>query len=241
MSSWTAVPLPLRRRVLPRRGRVDLWLSDLDELPLDAGPGGSSRRERLARRRLQQQFVLRLLLGSYLGRPGKDVTIVRSPSGKPHLESAPKDGPLNFNVSHSGSWLAIAIARGVPVGVDIEHRRTMRRPIDMAQRYFSGPESECIAALDEPERSTRFLRHWTAREAMVKASDSTLAESLAAIELDGDSAAIRRLPVNWPAVDAWSLAAPELPDRLSGHVAVPDPGLIAVDRYFLQTVQRKVG
>jgi len=240
MSPWTAVSLPVRRRVLPRTGRVDLWLTDLDELPLDAGPAGSSRRERLVRRRLQQQFTLRLLLGGYLGCPGKEVSIARSERGKPYLKPRHGSVPLTFNISHSGSWFAIAIAREVPVGVDIECRRPMRRPMDVAQRYFSRPESDRICALDEPARSARFLHHWTAREAMVKASDSSLAESLATIELDGDSAAIRRLPDGWPKAEDWSLLAPELPAGLSGHVAVPRPG-IAVDRYFLQTAQRRAG
>jgi 4'-phosphopantetheinyl transferase len=238
MSAWAAVSLPVRRRTLPRRGCVEVWLTDLDELPLDAGPDGSSRRERLGRRRLQQQFVLRLLLGSYLGCPGKDLNIARSSRGKPYLEAAPSAAPVTFNVSHSGSWLAIAIARELPVGIDIECERPMRRPIDMARRYFSASEAELIASLAEPGRSARFLRQWTAREAMVKASDSSLAESLAAIELDGESVAIRRLPPDWPSTEQWSLLAPDLPGGLRGHLAVPQPGIV-VDRYFLQTAQRR--
>lgn len=237
MSAWTAVPLPLRRRVLPRAGRIDLWITDLDELPLEAGPAGMARRERLARRRLQQQFVLRLLLGSYLGCPGKDLSIARSRQGKPYLKSAPPGLPLTFNVSHSGSWLAVVIGREVPVGIDIERRRPMRRPADLARRYFSRAEADRLDDLEEPERSAQFMRYWTAREAMVKASDSTLAESLAAIELEPEAASIRRLPEGWPGAADWSLMAPELPGELSGHLAAPRPD-IAIDRYFLQTARR---
>ena len=240
MSSWTAVALPLHRRALPQPGRIDLWLTDIDELPLEAGPDGVTRRERVARRRIQQQFLLRLLLGSYLGCPGKDITLARSERGKPYLGAAPSRSPLTFNVSHSGSWLAIVIARDVAVGIDIEAQRPMRRPVDVAQRYFSRAEAERIAALAEPERSRIFARQWTAREALVKASDSTLAESLAAIELDGESAAIRRLPPSWPAAAEWSLIAPDLPAGVSGHVAAPRPGVV-LNHYFLRTVQRQAG
>jgi len=240
MSAWKAVPLPVRRRVLPRPDRVDLWLTDLDELPLEAGPEGTARRERLARRRLQQQFVLRLLLGSYLGCPGKDLSIARSRRGKPYLKSTPRALPLTFNVSHSGSWLAIVVGREIPLGIDIERQRPMRRPADLARRYFSGPEAERLDALEEPERSARFMDYWTAREAIVKASDSTLAESLAAIELEPEAATIRKLPEGWPEAAEWSLVAPGLPGQLTGHLAAPRPD-IAIDRYFLQTARRGNG
>lgn len=230
---WQAVVLPLGRRSLPPAGHVDLWLTDLDELPLEAGPGGLTRRERTLRRRIQQQFVLRLLLGSYLGRPGKDVGIVRHQRGKPALVPQLAVSGLRFNLSHSGGWLAIAVARGLELGVDIECERKLKRPADLARRYFATDEADWLCGL-EPERQTAaFLAQWTAREALVKAAGTGLAGALADIALAWEPARIQALPENWPPAADWSLLSPPMPAGLIASLAAPRPE-IALQCFFLQ-------
>lgn len=230
---WTSIVLPLRRRALPAAGAVDLWLTDLDDLPLEAGPSGLTRRERVLKRRIQQQFVLRLLLGSYLNRPGKEVSIVRGEHGKPRL-AAPLDGTgLCFNLSHSGGWLAIAVARGLEVGVDIEGERKLKRAADLAQRYFTRPEADWIAGLDGEEQTQAFLAQWTAREALVKATGTGLAGALGHIALHWQPTRIKTLPADWPPAVDWSLITPEMPAALTASVAAPQPH-IQLHQYFLQ-------
>lgn len=234
MSTWLSIKLPLGRRALPRIGQIDLWLTDLAELPLDAGPGGASRKEQVLKRRVQQQFILRLLLGSYLGIPGKDVSLVRTDSGKPALSPALAESGLSFNMSHSGDWLAIALARDVAVGVDIECARALRRPADLARRYFPADEAEWLGRLREPELSTAFMGQWTAREALVKAVGRSLAESLCGLKLGWDPTTIRALPPAWPSADEWSLVRPPTPAGVIAHVATPARNM-TLERYFLQT------
>ena len=217
--NWETVRLPLRRNRKPAEGQVDLWLVDLEELPLQAGPTGLTRKEKVQKKRIQQQFVLRLLLGSYLGRPGKEIRIERSPSGKPSISNS----TLEFNLSHSGSWLAIALTTSHPIGVDIETDRPMRRPSELARRYFSSEEADMIEGLKEPECSRQFLTQWTAREALVKAADSTLAESLSHLKLASDPVQILCLPPNWPEPDQCHLFNPSTPADLIVHIAIPAP------------------
>lgn len=217
------VCLPLRARSLPAEGVVDVWLADLSRLPLDAGPAGTSRRSRLARRRIQQQFFLRLLLGAYLGCPGKAVRIGRGKHGKPELCGDHVDRALRFNLSHSADWLAIAVNRDRPVGIDIEAERRLPRAAALAQRFLSSAEADWLGGLDEPFRSQQFLHQWTAREALVKAMGCGLAGCLADLALDWRPTAIRRLPANWPPADSWHLQSLTLPDSFSGHVALPAP------------------
>ncbi len=233
MNKWTAVQLPLRRRALPRRSTIDLWLTDLTDLPLEAGPSGLTRKERVLKQRIQQQFVLRLLLGSYLGMPGKDVALMRSERGKPHLKPALAVTGLRFNVSHSGSWLAIVIARELNVGVDIEAERQLRRPAELARRYFSAAEADWLSSLEEPELSREFKLLWTAREALVKAAGSGLGESLAEISLDWQPVRALTLPAAWPEPADWSLLSPEMPAGVVGHVAAAATDL-TLNRYLLQ-------
>lgn len=227
--NWETVRLPLRRNRMPANGQVDLWLVDLEDLPLEAGPTGLTRKEKVLKKRIQQQFVLRLLLGSYLGKPGKEIRIERSPSGKPSVSNS----TLEFNLSHSGSWLAIAVTTGHPIGLDIETNRPMRRPAELARRYFSAAEANAIENLDEPECSRQFLAQWTAREALIKAADSTLAESLSQLKLSMPPIEILTLPSSWPEPGQWRLVKPTTPADLIVHCAVP--ALIhQVNGFFIQ-------
>lgn len=230
---WNSVVLPLTRRALPAAGQVDLWLTDLDDLPLEAGPSGLTRREQVLKRRIQQQFVLRLLLGSYLNRPGKDVSIVRGQYGKPMLATPLDATGLSFNLSHSGGWLAIAVARGLEVGVDIEGERKLKRAVDLAKRYFSRAEADWIAGLADADQARAFLAQWTAREALVKSTGTGLAGALGHIALHWQPTRIKTLPADWPPAADWSLISPEMPAPLTASLAAPRPE-VAFSCHFLQ-------
>jgi len=214
-----SVCLPIRSRSIPERGKVDVWLASLTEMPLDAGPAGESRRERVMRQRVQQQFFLRLLLAAYLGCPGKSVKLARSERGKPMLAGDHADSPLRFNASHSGDWLAVAVARDVAVGIDIETQRRLPRVQLLARRFLSPEEAEWIVALDEPFRSRQFLKQWTARESLVKARGCGLAGCLAEMVLDWQPPAIRSLPADWDGAGDMALSTLSLPDTLVGHLS----------------------
>jgi len=235
MSQWTVVHLPLKRRAMPRAGHVDLWLTDLDDLPLEAGPTGLTRKERVLKRRIQQRFVLRLLLGTYLGLPGKSVHLKRNRFDKPELDGDLVQSGLRFNLSHTDRWLAIALTRGQDIGVDIEQRREMKRAADLARRFFTGPDVDTIVDLDEPERSSCFLTQWTAREALIKAVGCGIAGSIGQIAMGCDPVEIHQLPDDWP--QDWQLLQPEWPSDLIGHVALPSDSAVALNSYWLQTVR----
>lgn len=236
MSRWTSVALPLKRRALPAPRGVDLWLTDLDDLPLDAGPTGLTRKERIVKRRIQQRFVLRLLLGSYLGVPGKAVQVQRNQHDKPELCGELADSGLTFNLSHSDRWLAIALTRHQPIGVDIELSRPMPRAADLARRFFSGSDVEAIVALDEPDRSACFLRQWTAREALIKAQGLSIAGSIRGIEMACDPVEIQGLPADWPA--DWQLLEAAWPDEVIGHIALATDQAMTLKSFWLHTAPR---
>ncbi len=231
-AAWQTVNLPLTQRQLPDRDVLDIWLCNSEALPLDSATDSSNRRQELRRRRLHQQFLLRLLLGSYLGCAGKDIRLTRGQHGKPVLDRRAHANLLEFNLSHSGDWLAVAIGTGAEVGIDIEVHRTLRRAGDLARRYLPAPEADWLSGLQEPERSRAFICQWTAREALVKARGSSLAQSVAGLALDWLPARIAALPSGWPEPAQWSLIAPEVPADLSLHVATPQPGL-GVRLFFL--------
>ena len=215
--------LPLRSQPLPPEGRVAVWLANVDHVPIDPAPGQNGRRDQVLCRRVRQQFILRLLLGSYLDCPGKDVRLERGPHGKPVLCAGQSDAELGFNLSHSGDWLAIAVGRHPHIGIDIEINRSVRRAGDLARRYLPELEAEWLSGLDEGNRSEAFLRQWTAREALVKARGASLAQAIGGMELGWEPTAIKALPDAWPDPDEWTLQFARLPEAVLLHVAVPHP------------------
>lgn len=220
MNAMQEVGLPIRPRALPAAGRVELWLTDLSGFPLAQTLGGATVGDRVRALKLQQRFVLRLLLGGYLGCPGKDVRIVPGENDKPELGPEQAASGLRFNLSHSGNWLTIGVTRGQAIGVDIERTRVLRRSCALSRRFLSDAEARFICRMEEPERSARFLDLWARREALVKAMGSSLARSLTAIELEPATGQLLSVPAQWPAPSQWRIVVPELPGQVRGAVAV---------------------
>ena len=145
-------------RALPE-DEIHLW-----RIPLTA------ETEPAARRRLAHH-ALRAILAHYLACDPEALRFEKAPGGKPRLASA----ALNFNLSHSGDWGLVAVARRWALGVDLERRRRVRRPLAIARRFFS-PEARARLARCAPEElEFTFLSLWTELEARQKLSGAGLA------------------------------------------------------------------
>ncbi|MFZ5630916.1 MAG: 4'-phosphopantetheinyl transferase family protein [Spirochaetota bacterium] len=116
---------------------------------------------------LSFRACLRIVLALYYIKTiaPKNIRMEISEKGKPWLPDAPK---LHFNLSHSHGALAIAVSRH-EVGVDIEKIRPIPDWQDLAQNFLAPTVATTIANHAEAERSTAFLRCFTAREAHLKA------------------------------------------------------------------------
>jgi phosphopantetheine--protein transferase-like protein len=137
----------------------------------------------------------RLVLGRYLGTSPARLVFTSSELGKPTLAGPNADRDLVFNTSQSSNFAAIAVAfgRDIAVGVDIE--RVDRRVTDaLAQSCLSEVEYEWFKALSNDRRDTGFIRLWTCKEAIIKASGHGLLIDPRLVVLDPDNLAIRSLP-----------------------------------------------
>ena len=120
------------------------------------------------RRAVIGRGYLRLLLGQIFNLPANNLQFQYDEFGKPGLLQ--KREPLvQFNVSHSGDLILIAIARRLAVGVDVEKIRTDLDLADIAARFFSANENERLASLADPLRHKAFFTCWTRKEAYLKA------------------------------------------------------------------------
>jgi 4'-phosphopantetheinyl transferase len=157
---------------------VDLWTVDLNgdaaalaraEAVLEETE--RARAQRIVRPHGRERFTiaraaLRTILGGYLRVPAAQVGLEREPSGKPSLT---EPAGLAFSLSHSHALAAIAVAARPQVGIDIE--QLVRRPVPEAvwRRVLDARELACVLSVSPRQRDEAFLRHWTAKEAYVKA------------------------------------------------------------------------
>lgn len=134
---------------------------------------------------LVHQVLGRLLV--VYGNSSEPPAVLRGEHGKPF---APGLNGIEFNVTHSGRFGLLAIARGVAVGIDIESTHRQRPVDDIAERYYAPAEAAALKGLPEGQRLLSFLRLWTGKEAVLKALGHGLSFGLDRVEflLDDDGA-----------------------------------------------------
>ena len=207
--------MPLDALEPPSEGEVHAWFLDLGQMArslrgaLDGHMGPADPAPFTAGQlRLARRFYLRLLLGAYLGLPGKSVKINRHLRGKPALDPSVHPQPLHFSVSKSEDRVLIGFASSMQLGVDLEPLgRRAANPLGLARRYFSDREFDALERMSEAERQVAFLRAWACKEAVVKASGEGIANQLCrfTVETALDRPA-QLLAIDGDAPAAWSLA-----------------------------------
>jgi len=118
----------------------------------------------------------RRVLSRYAAVAPSDLQFVLNEHGKPALAEATH--ALEFNLSHSGEWLACAVTAGSPVGVDLEYRHSRRATMKVARRFFREEEVAALQVCRGARQRDRFYDFWTLKEAAVKARGETLVPGL---------------------------------------------------------------
>jgi hypothetical protein len=126
--------------------------------------------------------LLRLLLRR-LGVADDRWELGREPRGRPvlRLHDAPAGSPApGCSISHSGGLVAVCVAAGGAVGIDVQEQPTGpdRRWMRVADRWLHPDESAALArraAADPLGARADFTSVWTVREARCKATGRGLA------------------------------------------------------------------
>lgn len=165
-------------------GDVHVWRISLVRQPHEIAtfkrllaPDEIARAERFYFERHHDAFVaaragLRNTLSRYVRLPPEALAFRYGGAGKPELPELPEQisgAEVAFNLSHSGDWAILAIARRGPLGVDIERSREMNDAAGLARRYFSAAEVAVWESLAPAEQTAAFFRCWTRKEAYLKA------------------------------------------------------------------------
>jgi 4'-phosphopantetheinyl transferase len=161
---------------------VQVWTATVpsaQECGRIAGALNQDERDRADRFRLagaRNQFIfsralLRQILGACLRVEPAAVTFGHGPCGKPSLAPRLANGDLRFNISHSGEIVAIAIASGREVGVDIESVRCLEEWSPLAERIFSASQLRDLHALPESQQRRPFSTDGPGRKPTSKPRD----------------------------------------------------------------------
>ncbi|MPZ24345.1 MAG: 4'-phosphopantetheinyl transferase superfamily protein [Dehalococcoidia bacterium] len=128
-----------------------------------------------ADRFLLSASLVRCIAGGYCSRPPRQILVDRrcarcgAPHGKPRILGS----QLQLSVSHSADWVGVACHIGAEVGLDVEHAH--QRDLDQLVEHVLAPqERELFLRLEPADRPWGFLRFWTRKEAVVKATGDGL-------------------------------------------------------------------
>ena len=192
--------------------RVSGWLA-----PAEHARAARFGREALSRRYILGRALLRWALGHALGLPPRAVSIVRGVRGRPQLAT---DVGIDFNVSHTEGVALIGIARAGRIGVDVERADRDVRADGLARKFLTTAEQATLAPLPEAERRARFLRYWTCKEAMSKATGDGLSAPLRSLEVRlTDGIELTRGPPPYEPA-RWRLHAVDVPDGYLATLAL---------------------
>ena len=229
-------------------GHVHVWHFDLSSADVRTADLESvlSADERARAARLPQadnrrRFVasraaLRCLLSQYATVEPERILFCYGPHGKPELAPAVPALAFGFNMSHSGDVVLYAVARGRPVGIDVEYMRPRSNFMRIAERFFSIEECEALYALPESDRPNAFYRCWTRKEAYVKARGDGIAAGLDTFSVSmGEEALLLRSDEGPAEVARWSMSSISLEDGYVGALCVE--GHEATVSYFAWPVR----
>ncbi|GKX63757.1 hypothetical protein SOASR032_23260 [Pragia fontium] len=143
------------------------WLpGDLSRIPMTIQQQSEQFNPKRRQQFLSGRWLLAELIFNQLGWAQlPDITI--SDNGRPSFISAER---LDFNISHSGEYIMVALAQGGRIGLDVEHIRPRKKLLALAAYSFSEDEYQWLLSLPESCQADGFWQLWTLRESVLKLS-----------------------------------------------------------------------
>ena len=126
--------------------------------------------ERDRRRYLVTRALVRTVLARYAAVEPNGWVFACNEYGRPEpANDEARAIGLTFNLSHTHSLIALAVARQRAIGIDVENARAREAAIGVADRYFAPAEVAALHALPAAEQQLRFFEYWTFKESYIKA------------------------------------------------------------------------
>ena len=212
-------------------GRVSAVAADVDAcwllLSADEQRAFQSLPSAARDQKILMRGYLRTILADYLSDDPKQLMFEKGVYGKPFLVGH----ALQFNVSHSADYWAIAVSNLATVGIDVEVLRPRPSLDKVARRCFSEAEYVYWQLQPAHEQLLLFYRLWTIKEAFVKAVGRGLALGLSGCEVDCVSFdRLLQVPAVCGTSDDWRVQLLSLDAGRVGAVVIPSSDCVL--RYF---------
>jgi 4'-phosphopantetheinyl transferase len=173
---------------------VHVWRISLDRHPdanlfwNDLSPQETERARRFHFERDRHMYVvahsvLRRVLAGYTGIAANALAFDVGVAGKPALVISvanTHEPALEFNLSHSGNVILIAVARGRAVGIDVERWDRKVEHLSLAEHFFSPYERDALRELSADAEAVNegFFNAWSRKEAYLKALGTGITQGL---------------------------------------------------------------
>lgn len=205
---------------------IQVFLIDLDRVQQNAifDPGLVLSVEELAqaekfataelkKRFVSRRWVLRTILSDYCRIEPQALQLQREENGKPFVIGR----PVQFSFSHSRGNAAIAIAESGLIGIDIEGLPSIETCTEVADRLLTANEAKGMPVSRNFDYRKSFLRYWTIKESIIKATGEGLSRDLHDIELNtvNQQPVLSKLPASYGQTGEWVLRNAYLDDRQS--------------------------
>jgi len=149
--------------------------------------------------------LLRETLAGYINEPAAQLKLMKTEFGKPFLADYPE---LNFNISHSGDSLAIAVAQQCQLGIDVEYYKPRDTWTGMVKKCFAPEEADYWHSLNKSEQGRAFYQFWVKKEALVKAQGKGITLGLSQCVIHpADLNTFLRVPEACGTAEKWRIDA----------------------------------
>ena len=148
--------------------------------------------------------------------------------GKPRLLADGAPSPIGVSRSHGGGIGLLALAEDGEIGVDIEPPRPVDDIDGIARAHMTVAEREWLLRQPPLQRDAAFLRLWTLKEAVVKATGEGLSRPLASVAIAIGPWPSARLAFLDGDTRPWVLRSFALASGHVGALAVPGAGTVTL-------------
>ncbi len=213
---------------------VHVWIADLDSYLPDnferlLSTDELQRAHRFHFAKHRNHFViarglLRKLLAAYLACDPAELKFEYAAKGKPSVAQAEA---IKFNLAHSHGRAAYAFSRNRELGIDIELMRQDFGGEEIARRFFSTREIECLLKVPKELAGQSFFNCWTRKEAYIKAIGEGLSMPLDEFDVSlapGEPAALLQNRRDQTEVERWSMRSVAAPEGYAAAIVVEGTG-----------------
>ena len=185
-------------------------------------------------RMIAGRWLLGQCLSRFFGVAAGPIDLIYTSRGRPELARIPE---IAFSISHTGDLVAVALAHGARVGIDLERTDRKIDSAGLVTHVLSAQECVKFQALSEAEKIPAFFQVWTAKEAWLKARGVGISEGLRELsvpfEFDLEVRALAGIKSE-TGPQAWQLQGLPVPEGYAGNV-IWDDAMRCVDFGWLET------